>query len=326
MRRRQFSALVAASWASGLAPHAAQAQAFPTRSITWVVPFTPGGVTDTTSRAVAKKMSELLGQQIVIDNRPGAGGGLGTEQVARAAPDGYTVLYITSGTMAANLFLYKGLKYEPLKDFVPVHGMFLSPLLLVVNAESPYKSVADLVAKAKAEPGKLNHGSAGAGTGTHLNGELFQDAAGIKMMHIPYKGTSPALQDMLGGRVDVMFDYTSVMLPHIKANKLRPLAVMSDKRLEALPDVPTIVEAGYPGAQLSAWSGIGVPAATPPEVVKRLADAMRTALQDKDTVAYFVGAGSLPLVDMNEPAFRKFIVDEQKKWGDVVRKSGATLN
>jgi tripartite-type tricarboxylate transporter receptor subunit TctC len=226
--------------------------------------------------------------------------------------------------MAANLYLYKGLKYDPLKDFIPVHGMFLSPLLMVVHADSPYKTVADFIAKAKAEPGKLNHGSAGTGTGTHLTGELLQDTAGIKMLHIPYKGTSPALQDMLGGRVDVMFDYTSVMLPHIKAGKLRALAVMSDKRLDALPDVPTIVEAGYKDAQLSAWSGIGVPAATPPAVVKKLADAMRGALKDNDTVAYFVGAGSQPLLDLDEPNFRKFIVEE--KWGEVVRKSGASLN
>jgi tripartite-type tricarboxylate transporter receptor subunit TctC len=326
MLRRRFPALCVAVSALAMAPSIAQAQAYPTKQITWVVPFTPGGVTDTTSRAVARKMGELLGQQIIIDNRPGAGGSLGTEQVARSAPDGYTILYITSGTMAANLYLYKGLKYEPLKDFIPVHGMFLSPLLMVVHADSPYKTVADFIAKAKAEPGKLNHGSAGTGTGTHLTGELLQDTAGIKMLHIPYKGTSPALQDMLGGRVDVMFDYTSVMLPHIKAGKLRALAVMGDKRLEALPDVPTIAEAGYKDAQLSAWSGIGVPAATPPAVVKKLADAMRGALKDNDTVAYFVNAGSQPLLDLDEPNFRKFIVDEQKKWGEVVRKSGASLN
>jgi tripartite-type tricarboxylate transporter receptor subunit TctC len=323
MQRRPFIA-----WVAAIAAHAsARAQgAFPQRTITWVVPFTPGGVTDTTSRAIGKKMGEILGQQIVIDNRPGAGGSVGTEQVARAAPDGYTALYITQGTMAANLALYKGLKYDPLKDFIPVHGMFMSPLLLLVHADSPYKTVADLVAKAKREPGKLNHGSAGAGTATHLNGELFQDVAGVKFMHIPYKGTAPALQDMLGGRVDILFDYTSVMLPHVKAGKLRALAVMSDKRLDALPDVPTIVEAGYRGAMLSAWSGMGVPAGTPPEVVKKLADAMRAALLDKETVAYFVGAGSQPLVDMGEANFRKFIIDEQKKWGELVRNSGATAN
>ncbi|WP_068686159.1 MULTISPECIES: tripartite tricarboxylate transporter substrate binding protein [unclassified Variovorax] len=316
---------MAALGATTLAPALAQPQAFPSRTITWVVPFTPGGVTDTTSRALAKKMGEILGQQIVIDNRPGAGGSLGTEQVARAAPDGYTILYITSGTMAANLFLYEGLKYEPLKDFIPVHGMFLSPLLLVVSQDSPFNSVSDLVAKAKAEPGKLNHGSAGVGTGTHLVAGLFQEAAGIKILHIPYKGTAPALQDMLGGRVDLMFDYTGAVLSQIKTGKVRPLAVMSDKRLEAIPDVPTIVEAGYPGAQLSGWSGIGVPAGTPPEVVEKLADAMRGALRDEETVSYFVGAGSRALVDVDEPAFRKLIVDEQKKWGELVRKLGATL-
>ncbi len=313
-----------AAWLLAAGP--AAAQGYPNKPITWVVPFTPGGVTDTTSRAVARKMSEILGQQIIVENKPGAGGSVGTEMVARAAPDGYTILYATSGTMAANLALYKGLKYEPLRDFTPVHGMFLSPLVLVVEASKPYKTVADLVRDAKATPGKLNYGSAGPGTGTHLNGELFQDAAGVKMVHVPYKGTSPALQDLLGGRIDLMFDYLGVMQPHIKAGKLRALAVMAPKRLDAIPDVPSIGEAGYPEAVLSAWSSIVVPVSTPADVVKKLGNAMNQALQDKDTVGLFVTLGSQPLVGMDEAGLRKFISDEQKVWAEVVRKSGATLN
>lgn len=319
------------SWLSlmlcgALAAGAAQAQNYPTKPITWVVPFTPGGVTDTTSRAVTKKLGEILGQQFVVENKPGAGGSLGTEQVARAAPDGYTVLYATSGTMAANTFLYKNLKYEPLRDFIPVHGMLLSPTVLVVEASKPYKTVADLIKQAKDNPGVLNFGSAGPGTGTHLTAELFQDEAGVKLVHVPYKGSSPALQDLMGGRVELMFDYTTVLLPLIKGGKLRALAVMGNKRLEALPDVPTIVEAGLPGAQSSSWSGVVVPAGTPAPVVKKLAAALDTVMRDKDTVGPFVANGSQPLVGMSEDAFRKFIVDEQKKWGDIVRKSGATLN
>ena len=182
----------AASLATLTAP--ALAQTYPTRSITWVVPFTPGGVTDTTSRAISKKMGEVLGQSFVVENRPGVGGSLATEQVAHAPPDGYTVLYATSGTMAANLALYKNLKYDPLRDFIPVHGMFLSPTVLVVEASRPYKTMKELIAFAKANPGRLNYGSAGPGTGTHLTSEMVQAKTDIKMTHVPYKGSMPALK------------------------------------------------------------------------------------------------------------------------------------
>ena len=309
-----------------LAAIALAADPYPSRAITWVVPFTPGGITDTASRAVSKKLGELLGQSFVVDNRPGVGGSLATEQVARATPDGYTVLYATSGTMAANLALYKNLKYEPLKDFIPVHGMFLSPTLLVVEASRPYKTVAELVSFAMANPGALNYGSAGQGTGTHLTSELVQARTGIRMTHVPYKGSSPALQDLLGGRLDLMFDYTVTLLPHIKSGRLRALAVMGSKRLPALPDVPTIAEAGFAGAESSSWSGIVVPAGTPPEVVAKLSQAMTTALADPELVAPFEQIGSQPLVDYDEKKFRAFIAEEIKKWAEVVRISGATLN
>jgi tripartite-type tricarboxylate transporter receptor subunit TctC len=304
----------------------ASAQTYPAKSISWIVPFTPGGITDSTSRTIAKRMSDTLGQAFIVENRPGVGGSLATEQVARMTADGYTVLYATSGTMAANLALYKNLKYDPLKDFTPVHGMFLSPLVLVVEASKPYKSVADLVKFGKQNPGVLNYGSAGAGTGTHLTGELVQTKAGIKMTHVPYKGSAPALQDLLGARLDLMFDYPATTLPHIKAGKLRALAVMSDKRLPSLPDVPTIAEAGLTGAESSAWSGIVLPANAPPEVVKKLAQAMELALADKALMAPFVENGSIPLSGMAEDKFKAFIADEMRKWAEVVRASGATLN
>jgi len=314
----------AAAWVLTATP--VRAQTYPTRPITWVVPFTPGGVTDTTSRAVSRKMGELLGQAFVVENRPGVGGSLATEQVAHAPADGYTVLYATSGTMAANLALYKNLKYEPLRDFIPVHGMFLSPTLLVVEASRPYKTVTELVAFARQNPGVLNYGSAGPGTGTHLTSELMQSQTGIKMTHVPYKGSSPALQDLLGGRLDLMFDYTVTLLPHIKAGTLRALAVMGTKRLPALPDVPTIAEAGFAGAESSSWSGIVVPAGTPPEVVRKLSQAMQAALADKALVAPFEEIGSQPLLDYDEKKFKTFIADEMRKWAEVVRVSGATLN
>ncbi|MBI5255160.1 MAG: tripartite tricarboxylate transporter substrate binding protein [Burkholderiales bacterium] len=319
-------AALAATLAATLVAAPAQAQPYPNKPITWIVPFTPGGITDTTSRSVAKRMSETLGQNIVVENRPGVGGSLATEQVARMPADGYTILYATSGTMAANLALYKNLKYDPLKDFTPVHGMFLSPLLLVTEAGKPYKSVADLIAAAKKDPGGINYGSAGPGTGTHLTGELFQTRTGTKLVHVPYKGTSPALQDLLGGRLDIMFDYTTILLPHIKAGKLRPLAVMSTQRLASLPDVPTIAEAGVNGAESSAWSSIVVPAGTPADVVKKLSDAMHAALTDKAVVAPFIENGSTPMVDLERDKLKAFIASEMRKWADVVKTSGASLN
>lgn len=321
MQRRDFSALAALL---ALAP-LSRAQGWPAKPITWVVPFPPGGITDTSARAIGKRLSELLGQQVLIDNRPGAGGSLGTEQVARAPADGHTWLYGTQGTMAANLALYKNLKYDPLKDFTHIHGMFVSPTILVVEAQKPWKSVAELVRDAKARPGQLNYGSAGAGTGTHLTAELFQTESGTKLTHVPYKGTAPALQDMLGGRLDAMFDYVTPLMPHVQSGKLRALAVMHSERLDALPELPTIGQAGYPNAVSAAWSSIVVPAGTPAEAVKRIGDAVATVLREKDVIAPFVGAGSKPLLDVRDKALADFVAAEQTKWAEVVRRSGATL-
>lgn len=322
MQRRQFSALAGLL---ALAP-TVRAQSWPSKPITWVVPFPPGGITDTSARVIGKRLGELLGQQVLIDNRAGAGGSLGTEQVARAPADGHTWLYGTQGTLAANLALYKNLKYDPLKDFSHVHGMLLSPTLLVVESSRPWKSVADLVRDAKARSDKpLYFGSAGAGTGTHLTAELFQTESGAKLTHVPYKGTAPALQDLLGGRVDLMFDYVTPMLPQIQAGKLRALAVMHSERLEVLPDVPSIVQAGYPKAMSASWSSIVVPVGTPPEVIKRIGDAVATVLREKDVMSPFTTAGSKPMPEIRDKALTDFIAAEQKKWTEVVRRSGATL-
>ena len=232
--------------------------------------------------------------------------------VAHAAPDGHTWLYGTQGTLAANLSLYKNLKYDPLKDFVPVHAMLLSPTVLVVESSRPWKSVADLLKDAKAQPGGLNYGSAGSGTGTHLTGELFQAEAGVKLVHVPYKGSAPALQDLLGGRVDMMFDYAVAMLPHVE-------------RLDAQPDVPTIAQAGVPNAVSASWSSVVVPAGTPPAVVKRIGDAVAIVLREKEVMAPFTGTGSKLMLDVRDKVFADFIAAEQKKWAEVVRRSGATL-
>jgi len=308
-----------------LAPALSFGASYPSRSITWVVPFPPGGITDTTSRQIAKRVAELLGQPVIVDNRAGAGGSVGTESVMRAPADGYTVLYGTQGTMAANLALYKGLKYDPLKDFVPVQALFASPTVLTVGANKPYNSVAELIKFAKENPGKLNYGSAGPGTATHLTAELFQLETGTQMLHVPYKGSSPALQDLLGGRIDLMFDYTAILGPHIEGGKLKPLAVMSKDRVDMLKGVPTIVEAGFPGAVSTAWSGMMMPAGTPQDVVTRFADAVRTALMEPAISGPFVANGSIPMPDVRHASFRDFILAEQKKWAAVVKKSGATL-
>lgn len=322
LQRRQAATLLGASL---FAPGLLRAQSYPTKPITWVVPFPPGGVTDTTARLVGRKMGELLGQQMVVENKPGAGGGVGTEHVARATPDGYTLLYGTQGTLAANLALYPTLRYDPAKDFVPVHAMLLSPLVLVVDASKPWKTVDALVRQAREKPGALNYASAGNGTATHLTAELFATEAGVKLTHVPYKGSAPGLQDLMGGRMDLMFDYISVVQPHVQAGRLRALAVMSDKRVEALPAVPTIVEAGLPGAQSSAWSSMMAPAGTPASVVTRLADAMYSALNDKSLMQPLVATGSVPMLELRGDEFRKFIAQEQRKWAEVVRRSGAKI-
>jgi tripartite-type tricarboxylate transporter receptor subunit TctC len=306
---------------------AVQAQSkYPSQPIKWVVPFTPGGITDSTSRTLAKKLSDALGQQVIVENRPGGGGMLGTEVVARAAPDGYTWIYGTSGTMAANLALYKKVRYDPFKDFTPVHGMFVTPLVLVVNASRPYKTVADLIAYAKANPGKVNYGSAGTGTGTHLTAELFQAATGTKMVHVPYKGSAPAIYDLLAGEVDVMFDYPQIVASHVTVGKLRALAVTNETRVQLLNDVPTVVEAGVPGALSAAWSAILVPANTPPEIVTRLSDEIGKALADPELQQLFMKAGSMPLVGVSGKKLEEFMRSEATKWTAVVKRSGAQLD
>ena len=300
------------------------AQDYPTKPVRFVVPFAPGGTTDVLARLIGEKLSVSLGQQFVIDNQAGAGGNIGTAQVAKAEPDGYTILMGTVGTHAINQSIYPRLPFDPIKDFAPVTLVATVPNVLVVNPEVPVHSVAELIELAKAKPGELNFASSGNGSSIHLSGELFKSMTGVDMVHVPYKGSGPAVVDLLGGQVEMMFDNLPSSAPHIKAGKLRPLGVTSKERSPTLPDVPTIAEAGVPGYEALSWFGVLVPAGTPDAVVTRLQQEIAKILADPAMRERFAELGAVPAGDT--PAeFAAFIGSETAKWADVVQKAGITL-
>jgi tripartite-type tricarboxylate transporter receptor subunit TctC len=300
--------------------------AWPTRPVTWIVPFTPGGITDTTSRLIAQYLAAHFGQPVVVENRPGAGGSIGTEAAARAAPDGHTVLYGTQGTMAVNPALYRTLRYEALRDFVPVHGLTATPNLLVAHPQRPYRTVGELVAYARAHPGEVNFGSAGIGTATHLTAELFMSVTGTRMTHVPYQGSARALNDLVAGTVDIMFDYLVSSGPFLRSGQLRGLAVTSGERLPQIPDVPTIAEAGVPDAVAGSWSGVFVPARTPAPIVARLAEGIAAALADPQVRQTLTGTGSTPLDGMHGERFRRFVAEEVERWRGIIERAGLRVN
>lgn len=299
---------------------------WPDRPVKLIVPFTPGGVTDNTSRLLAKLLEPHLGQPVIVENRPGAGGSVGVEAAARQAPDGYTMVYGTQGTHAANLALYKKVGYDPVADFVPVAAIAESPLVLVINPSRPFKTLPELIAYAKANPGKLNYGSAGAGTGTHLTAELFQDLTGTKMTHVAYKGSSPALTDLMAGSIDLMFDYPAIVLPLVNGKKLTALAVTAKTRLANAPDVPVVSEFGLTGAESSSWGAVFVPAKTPPAIVKKLADAIEKAMVDPEMVKNNQKYGTIPMSGMRDQKLGDFVKTEMVRWRALVQKTGASLD
>jgi tripartite-type tricarboxylate transporter receptor subunit TctC len=299
----------------------ASAEEFPSRPITWVVPFAPGGITDTTSRIVAEEMSKALGQSVLIDNRGGAGGTVGTEQVARSKPDGYTMIYGTQGTMAAYVSLRKSLPYDPLTSFLPVHLVGESPNLFVAYHEAPYNSVPEFIAYAKQNPGKVTFSSSGVGTATHLVAELFKTTAGVEMQHVPYRGSAPALNDMIAGRVDVMFDYPVSVGPHVEAGKLKVLATTAPDRLRAYPNVPTMAELGMKDMTTQSWCSIMVPAGTPAPVVDRLAAAAHTAMTSERVRTHFEKFGTRPMMQQKAEMI-PFIEKEIVRWRDVIERAG----
>lgn len=317
---------LAAVLVASAAVAAGDTPAYPTKPLTFIVPFTPGGITDSTSRMLALKLGEKLGQQVIVDNRPGAGGSIGVEYGVRQPADGYTLIYGTQGTHAANLALYKNVRYDPIKDFIPVHGIAESPLVLVINPNKSFKTIPELVAYAKQNPGKLNYGSAGAGTGTHLTAELFQSTAGIKMTHVPYKGSSQALTDLIAGNLDLAFDYAAVVLPFVQSGKLMALAVTSKTRLAIAPDLPTIGEAGYPSAESASWGVVYVPAKTPAPIVKLLANALSEAIVNPEMLAATEKFGSIPMRGMRGERLDAFSKSELTRWRTVVQESGAKMD
>lgn len=298
---------------------------WPERPVKLIVPFTPGGVTDNASRLLAKLLEPHLGQPVVVENRPGAGGSIGVEAAARQAPDGYTMVYGTQGTQGANLALYKKVGYDPVADFEPVHGVSETPLVLVINPNRPFKSLPELIDYAKANPGKLNYGSAGAGTGTHLTAELFQELTGTKMRHVAYKGSSPALTDLMAGNIDLMFDYTAIVQPLVSGKKLTALAVTAKTRLPSAPDLPAISEFGLTGAESSSWGAIFMPAKTPPAIVKKMADAIEKVMVNPEMVAYNQKYGFMPMTGMRDQKLGTFVKTEMVRWRDLVKKTGASL-
>jgi len=324
MNRRTLLAAFAASLAAALAPAAVAQPAFPTKPIRIVVPFPPGGTTDILARAAAQKMTEAWKEQAVVDNRPGAGGNIGAELVARSPADGYTLLMGTVGTHAINASLYAKMPYDHVKDFAPVILVAAVPNVLVVHPSLPVHSVAELIAYAKANPGKLNFASSGSGTSIHLAGELFKVMAGVQMTHVPYKGSAPAIADLVGGQVQLMFDNLPSALAQIKAGKLRALAVTSAQRAAALPDAPTIAESGLPGYEASSWFGLLAPAGTPADVVAKINGEIARWLASPEAKEKLSSQGAIAAGGTPED-FARHIAAETAKWQRVVRESGAKV-
>jgi len=314
--------MIAMSLAASLLVHGANAQDYPTHPVRWVVGYPPGGATDILARLVGQRLSERLNQQFVIENKPGAGNNVGTESVVNADPDGYTILLVNPAN-GINASLYAKLNFNFIRDIAPVAGILRSPNVMVVPADFPAKTVAEFIAYAKANPGKINMASSGNGTSVHLSGELFKSMTGIEMTHIPYKGAAPALTDMIAGRVQVIFDNLPSAIQHIKAGTLRALAVTTETRSPLLPDVPTIGET-VKGYEASAWFGIGAPAKTPKAVIAKLNKEVNTILNEPAMKAKIAELGGVPLIGPPEE-FGKIIVSETDKWEKVVKFAGARV-
>jgi tripartite-type tricarboxylate transporter receptor subunit TctC len=328
--RRHLLAAAAGAALLAMSPMVLAQDAWPNKPVKIVVPFAPGGTTDILARAMAPELTKAFGQPFVVDNRGGAGGNVGADIVAKSPADGYTLLMGTVGTHGINKALYAKLPYEPQKDFAPITLVAGVPNVMVMNADKAralnINSVADFIKYAKANPGKLNMASSGNGTSIHLAGELFKSMTGIFMTHIPYRGSGPALLDMVGGNMDVMFDNLPSSMPHIKSGKLKAFAVTSGQRSTALPDIPTVEEAGkLKGFEASSWFGLLAPAGTPPDIVNRIQQEVAKSLNTQAIKEKLQAQGAIP-GGMSPQEFTRFIDAEHKKWAAVVKASGAKVD
>jgi tripartite-type tricarboxylate transporter receptor subunit TctC len=303
----------------------ANAQNFPTKPVRLIVPFPAGGGSDVVGRILAQKLSERLGQPVFVDNRPGAGGSIGTEAAVRATPDGYTMVLASTSEIAVNPAIYSKLGYDPVNDLAPVAMVASTPMVVIVSPSLPVKSIGELVSLARAKPGEINVASAGNGSFTHLAAELFRSMTGLTWTHVPYKGAPPAITDLASGRAQVMFSTMPAAMGSIKGGLVKPIAVSSPARAATLPDVPTVAESGVPGYEPAYWYGVFVPAATPKDIVARLADAVGESVQSPDVGASLANQGASS-ASMRPQEFAQYVKAEAAKWGKVVRDAGAKLD
>jgi tripartite-type tricarboxylate transporter receptor subunit TctC len=317
LQRLAFAALALLAWT---VPHA-QGPAWPAKSIRWIIPYPPGGITDSATRMVVQKVAEGTGWTIVVENKPGANSILGADLAAKAAPDGYTFLTVIAAH-AANATLYAGkLPFDVVKSFTPVSLVGIAPLIMTANNDLPVKDVKELISYAKANPGKLSYGSSGVGAAAHLTTELFDQTAGVDMVHVPYKGTAPALQDLMGGRIQILVDVPSTLMPQVRAGKIKALGMFSAKRIAGAPEVPTIAEAGGPLIEASTWVLFLAPAGTPLEIVNRIAAETAKAVASADIKGRFETIGIEPVGNTPREA-GKFLDDEIAKWAKVISTAG----
>jgi tripartite-type tricarboxylate transporter receptor subunit TctC len=322
LRRRQFLQLAVGAAALPALPRIARAQAYPARPVRIIVPVAPGGALDILARLIGQWLGEHMGQTFVIENRPGGGTNIGVDVVAHAQPDGYTLLLIPQ-SVTTNATLYKDLNFNFMRDIVPIAMISKLPLVMEINDDIPAKTVPEFVAWVKKNPGKVAMASGGSGSASHVGGELFKMMTGVEMVHVPYRGGAPALTDLMGGQVQVMFSPLPESIAAIRAGKVRALAVTLAERSQALPDVPTVAES-VPGFEASTWQGIGAPTGTPPGIVERLNKEINAALADPKIKERLTNLGSIP-TPMSPLAYAKLIADETAKWGKVIRDAHITL-
>lgn len=322
---KRHTALILAAFSLFAAAGGALAQAWPSKSIRFVIPYPPGGASDVTARTLGIKLSEALGQPVVIENRPGANGIIALENVAKSPPDGYTLLMANLGPNAINAAVYNKLPYDSIKDFTPIMLTTLVPQILVVNPALPVASVKELIALAKAQPGKLNFASAGNGASNHLSGELFKSMTGVQLTHVPYKGDTPAMTDVIAGQVAIMFPTAIAATPHVKSGRLRALAVTSRKRVGSLPDLPTVEEAGVPGFEAVSWGGVMGPGGMPRDIVVKLHTELARILKMPDVSEKLTSLGA-EIVASTPEEFAAYLQAEIAKWGKVARDANVKLD